>query len=185
MCVWLDDSEQVQAWLSWTAVWVQWMMGNVVYEWSVTEWKSKWWKSDLWWCVKQCSWPRFVTETMQNQRYSAIKKRNNATSASDSSPSRSLSSLHRWKAAPIFTWVLPLAGSYPSFCFVPPIFSSFLSIVDLLISVLCTQIERSLLSIQDTPLTADWLQVCFGTWSDTAVKSVFQKLLSAPLNISK
>ncbi len=33
------------------------------------------------------------------------------------------------------------------------------------------------------PLTADWLQVCFGTWSDTAVKSVFQKLLGAPLTI--
>ncbi len=31
------------------------------------------------------------------------------------------------------------------------------------------------------PLTADWLQVCFGTWSNTAVKSIFKKLLSAPL----
>ncbi len=37
------------------------------------------------------------------------------TSASDSRPSRSLSSLHCWKAAPIFTRVLPLAWSYPFF----------------------------------------------------------------------
>ncbi len=38
------------------------------------------------------------------------------------------------------------------------------------------------LSVLDMPLTADWLQVCFGTWSDTVVKSVFKILLSAPLN---
>ncbi len=38
------------------------------------------------------------------------------------------------------------------------------------------------LSILDMPLTADWLQVwCFGTLSDTVVKSVFQILLSTLL----
>ncbi len=40
-----------------------------------------------------------------------LLRRNNATSAYNSSPSCSLSSLHRWKAAPIFTRVLPLAWS--------------------------------------------------------------------------
>ncbi len=83
-----------------------------------------------------------------------LSKTNNTTSASDSSPSHSLSSLHRWKAAPIFTWALPLAWSEPFFllfCF-SDIFLFFighlsLSIVDLLISVLCIQIENSLLSI--------------------------------------
>ncbi len=72
----------------------------------------------------------------KNQRYSLIKKK-----VSDSSPSRSSSSLHRWKSAPIYTWVQRLAS--------PQIFSSFfifqfsLSIVDLLISVLYTQTELS------------------------------------------
>ncbi len=70
----------------------------------------------------------------------------NTTSESDSSSSRSLSSLHRWKSAPIF-----LPDRNP---FVSLIFSYFffichlsLSIVNLIISVLCTQIERSPLSI--------------------------------------
>ncbi len=39
----------------------------------------------------------------------------------------------------------------------------------------------SLYHYKTRPLTADWLQVCFGTRSDTVVKSVFQILLSAPL----
>ncbi len=52
-----------------------------------------------------------LCETMQNQRYSPIKKEKNTTSTSDLSPSCSLSYLHRWKAAAIFTQVLPLAWS--------------------------------------------------------------------------
>ncbi len=57
------------------------------------------------------------------------------------------------------------------------IFSFFLSaissiLVDLLISVLCTQIERSLLSISTrTPPYSDWLTSVFATRSDTAVKA--------------
>ncbi len=58
--------------------------------------------------------------------------------------------------------------------FVPQMFFSFvfihhlyLSVVARLMSVMCTD-ERSLLaSWVDTPLTADWLQVCFGTWPDS------------------
>ncbi len=59
-----------------------------------------------------------------------------------------------------------------------------LSIVSLILSVLCTQIDHCLLSIitRHAP-TADWLQVCFG--SDTVVKSVFQILLSALLILYK
>ncbi len=39
----------------------------------------------------------------------------------------------------------------------------------------------SLYQYKTHPLTADWLQVCFGSRSDTAVKSAFQKSLSARL----
>ncbi len=45
------------------------------------------------------------------------------------------------------------------------IFHLSLSIVHLQISILFS------LSLLDTPLTADWLQACFGTRSDTVVKS--------------
>ncbi len=54
-------------------------------------------------CVKQCK-----------INITCLSKRNNAT---DSSRSRSLSSLHCWKAAPIFTWVLPIAWTKPSVLF--------------------------------------------------------------------
>ncbi len=94
-----------------------------------------------------------------------LSRRNNATSASDSSPSCSLSSLHRWKAASIFTRSYLLPDRNPSF---PSEFSSFLSsyniylsiylsIIDLLISVLCTQIECSLLSIITRHTPYCWL----------------------------
>ncbi len=72
-----------------------------------------------------------LCETMQNQHYSPIKKKQHNLPA---------------------PWVLSSAGKLQ--CFVPSIFSSFfiflfsLSIVDLLISVLCTLF---LLSLQDTP----------------------------------
>ncbi len=53
-----------------------------------------------------------------------------------------------------------------------------LSIFDLLISVLCTQILS--LSLQDTPPYC-WLATSVSRLSDTVVKSVFQICLSAPL----
>ncbi len=47
-------------------------------------------------------------------------------------------------------------------------------------SVLCT--ERSLLaSWVDTPFTADWLPVCFGTRPDSVFWSVFEKIQTPPL----
>ncbi len=82
-----------------------------------------------------------------------LSKRNNTTSASDSSPSRSLS------FSPAGKLLRYLHGSYllpdhnPFFNVLFLWFSSFfichfsLSVVDLLISILYTQIERSLLSI--------------------------------------
>ncbi len=39
------------------------------------------------------------------------------------------------------------------------------------------------LLLQDTPPTADWLQVCFGTWSDASQKH-FSKI-SVHLNINR
>ncbi len=79
MCVigwwWLWDGSQVQAWSVWTAVLVQWMMGNAVLEWSVTVcvvWKSMWWVSDLWWLMNRSSWPGFVTTSLY---WAAIQKK--------------------------------------------------------------------------------------------------------------
>ncbi len=118
-----------------------------------------------------------LCETMQNQRYSTIKKET-------TQPRRLIRALPApWVLSTAGKLLRYLRGSYllldrnPSFCFVPPIFSSFLSIVDLLISVLCTQIERSLLSIQDTPLTADWLQVCLGHGPTLRSKAFFKNCL--------
>ncbi len=59
---WLGDCLQVCAWSVQTAVLVQWMMGNVVLEWSVTDcvvWKSMWWVSGAkfmaWICDTRCT----------------------------------------------------------------------------------------------------------------------------------
>ncbi len=48
-------------------------------------------------------------------------------------------------------------------------------------SIICTD-ERSLLASRvDTPLTADWLQVCFGTGPDSVFESVFDQMHTLPL----
>ncbi len=57
-----------------------------------------------------------------------------------------------------------------------------LSTVDLLICALKLS-ALIFLSLQDKSPNADWLQVCFGTRSDTVVKSVFQKSLSVTLRM--
>ncbi len=100
--------------------------------------------------------------------------RTKATSASDHMPS-----------AP---WVLSSAGKLiwsdiytcPISCLiVPQIFSSFVSVFHLYLSVTrlgCSLNALSSISRVDTPLTADWLQGCFGTLPD-----VFEKLLTLPL----
>ncbi len=115
-------------------------------------------------------------------------KRNNATSASDSSPSRSLSfsppldSCSDIYVGPASCPVITLLFNILFLWYFPLLFLNFqfsLSIVDLLISVCALKLSALFsLSLQDTPLTADWLQVCFGTQSNTAFKRVFQKLLS-------
>ncbi len=90
--------------------------------------------------------------------------RNRTTSVSDSRPSRSLSSLQCWKTARIFTQVLPLVWSYLfflMFCssdvFLFLIFHFSLSIVNLLISVLCTKIECCIIT-RHAPYC--WLAAC-------------------------
>ncbi len=85
-----------------------------------------------------------------------LSRRSNTTLAFVSSPCsfEFLRSLHCWKVAPIFTRFKPLAWSQPfflMFCFSDIflflIYHLSLSIVDLLISILCIQIEHSLLSV--------------------------------------
>ncbi len=97
-------------------------------------------------CVKQCE----INVTH-------LSRRNNTTSVSDSSRSRSLSSLHRWRAAPIFTRdYLPIGTLLLIFYFSniflfvylpsPSIYSRSANVC------LWTQIERFFaLSSQDTP----------------------------------
>ncbi len=89
-----------------------------------------------------------------------LSRRNKATSASDRRPFRSLSSLQRWKADPIqylhMSYFLPYrSADVFLFCFHPPSLSFCHS------ARLFT--EHCSISWVDTPLNADWLQVCFGT----------------------
>ncbi len=42
-----------------------------------------WWESDLWWCVKQSSWPRFVTVSVLHSKGAFTPDANEALSASD------------------------------------------------------------------------------------------------------
>ncbi len=123
-----------------------------------------------------------LCETKQNQRPTHLSRRTNTT-------------LHPIRALPT-PWVLSTAGKLlwylrgPTSCLIVtlifnvlflwyfPLFICHLSlsIVNLLISVLCTQIERSLLSIsiKTRPLTADWLSVFWDLVRHCAVKSVFK-----------
>ncbi len=90
----------------------------------------------------------------------------NATSASDSSPSRSLISLHRWKAAPIFMRVFLI------FCFsdfFPAICSRSANIR------LCSQIEHSLLSIITRHAPYCWLAT--NVFWDSFRKAFFKNCL--------
>ncbi len=91
---------------------------------------------------------------------------------------RSLSSLQRWKADPIFTQVLLLALSFrrhfPLLFFIRHL---YLSVTRLSCAL------NALFSISwvDTPLTADWLQVCFGTQPRLSFLKHFEKLHIPPL----
>ncbi len=132
-----------------------------------------------------------LCETIQNQRYSPIKK-------------DQMQPWHPIRALPA-PWVLSTMGKllwylrrsylladrnllfYVLFLYFPLfLFSSSLYLYSICYYPSCT-LKLSALSrynYKTHPLTADWLQVCFGTWSNTArVKSIFKKLLSAPLSI--
>ncbi len=91
--------------------------------------------------------------------YSPIDK-NQSNLGIRSQAFRSLSSLQRWKADPMFTRVLLLALSFhrrfPLLFFIRYL---YLSVARLR----CSLNALSSTSWVDTPLTADWLQVCFGT----------------------
>ncbi len=66
------------------------------------------------------------------------------------------SSFQRWKANSIFTWVLLLALSFRRRF-------PLLFLIRHLTRLGCSLNALSSTSWLDTPLTADWLQVCFGT----------------------
>ncbi len=117
-------------------------------------------------------------ETKQNQHYSPIKKNKRDLGI-------------RFEPFPLLEFSPPLercsdiyTGRNPSFlCFVYPIFSYFFNLR------VFSLYNRSVISALNTqhhsktrPLTADWLQVCFGTWSDTVVKCVFPKIASCTFN---
>ncbi len=90
-----------------------------------------------------------------------LSGRNKATSGSDHRPSHSLSSLHRWKADPMWylhrSYFLPYRSA-DVFCFLSTI-SIFLSL-GWVFTKLFLEKSISFISWLDTPLTADWLQVC-------------------------
>ncbi len=124
-----------------------------------------------------------------------LSRKNNATTASNSRPSLSLSSLVTRKLLQYLQGSYLLPDHNPSFkCFVSQIFSfSFffkknlpsLSIYSWSANIRPVHSNWALSSLyhyKTCPLNADWLQVYFGTRSDAGVKSVFQKSLSAPLN---
>ncbi len=118
-----------------------------------------------------------------------LSKRNNTTSASDSSPSRSLSfsppleSCSDIYTGPTSCLIITLIFNVLFLWYFPLFFICHfsLSVVDLLISVLYTQIERSLLSISTRH--APLLLVGCVFWDSVrhCVKSVFQKSLRARL----
>ncbi len=100
-----------------------------------------------------------------------------------SSPSRSLSSLHCWKAAlsdiytgPTSGLIVTLLSNVLFLWYFPLFYLPSLSIYSRSANIRLVHSNRVLSSLyqyKTLPLTADWLQVCFGTRSDTAVKSVF------------
>ncbi len=123
-----------------------------------------------------------LCETKQNQRYSPhLSKRNNTTSASDSSPSRSLSfsppleSCSDIYTGPTSCLIITLLFNvlflliFSSFFYLP-----FLSICSRSANIHPVHSNWALFSVKTRPLTAGWLQVCFGTRSGTASKAFFK-----------
>ncbi len=125
-----------------------------------------------------------LCETKQNQHYSPINKKQHNLDVwfepfpllEFSPPLESCSDIY---AGPTSCLIVTLLFNVLFLWYFPLFFCHlYLSIVDLLISDLCTNWAlSSLYQYKTHPLTADWLQVCFGTPSDTAVKSVFEKSL--------
>ncbi len=102
-----------------------------------------------------------LCETKQNQRYSPVK-RNNTTSASDSrslSVSPPLECCSDIYTVPTSCLIITLLFNVLFLCYFPlfSICHFSLSVVDLLISVLYTQIERSFLSISTRHAPYCWL----------------------------
>ncbi len=100
-----------------------------------------------------------------------LSRRNKATSASDRRPSAP------WVLSRAGKLIRYLHGSY----FLP---YPYLFIRHLYLSVArlgCSLNALSSISRVDTPLTADWLQICFGTGPDSVFWSVFEKLHTPPL----
>ncbi len=109
-----------------------------------------------------------------------LSRRNKATSASDCRPSAPWV-LQRWKADPIFTRVLLLALSFrrrfPLLFFIRHLYLS--------VTRLCCSLNAlSSISWVDTPLTADWLQVCFGTRPRLSFLKRFWKITYPTFNCS-
>ncbi len=66
---------------------------------------------------------------------------------------------------------------FPPFVFF--IYYLYLAVIARLMSVMCT--NELLASWVDTPLTADWLQVCFGTGPTQFSKAFLKKMHTPPL----
>ncbi len=106
-----------------------------------------------------------------------LSRRNNATSAYDSSPSRSLSfsspleSCSDIYAGPT-SWLIVTLLFNVLFLWYFPLFLSAISLYSRSADIRPVHSNWALSSpchYKTRPLTADWLQVCFGTQSDTAV----------------
>ncbi len=91
-------------------------------------------------------------------RHGVLSRRNKSNLGVRSQAFRSLSSFQRWKADSIFTQMLLLA-----FSDVFLVFFFYLPFLSFVTRLGCSLNALSFISWVDTPLTADWLQVCFGT----------------------
>ncbi len=129
-----------------------------------------------------------LCETIQNQRYSPIKK----DQMQPWHPIRALPAPWVLSTMGKLLWYLRRSYLWPDRN--PSFYVLFLYFPLFYFPVLYIYIRSAIIRLVHSnwalsprynykthPLTADWLQVCFGTWSNTAVKSIFLKLLSAPL----
>ncbi len=106
-----------------------------------------------------------------------LSRRNEANLGIRSQAFRSLSSLQRWKGDPIFTRVLLLALSFCR-CFLLLFF-----IRRLYLSVTWLGCSLNALSSISWALTADWLQVCFGTRPRLSFLKRFWKITYPTFNL--